>query len=256
MSRGPGGGEAAGPARFRYAAEVLVRFPDLRGGVLLARGVRNGPTPSALAEAFRAEQAAVLRRLGETPLSEVPSLAAWRRAFGTFGVKPTQYRSAAEALLRRLTKKGEIPGVNLLTDLGNLVSIRYGLPVAVLDARGVRGAITVRLAAGDEPFVELDAEEVRRPEPGEVVFVDDAGQVHARRWCWRQSAPSGVREDTAEVLVTVEGHHEGAEADVGAALRDLEELLGRFAGGQTCSQVLGPGRPEFCPGGAGAGTPG
>jgi len=237
--------------RFRYAPEVRIRFPDLRGGVLLARGVRNGATPPELAEAFRAEQAAVLRRLGDTPLSEVPSLAAWRRIFGSFGVKPTQYRSAAEALLRRLTKKGEIPGVNLLTDLGNLVSIRYALPVAVLDARGVRGAITAGLAAGDEPFTELDADEVRHPEPGEVVFLDDAGQVHARRWCWRQSAPSGAREDTSEILVTVEGHHAGADADVGAAVGDLEALLGRFAGGEVCSRVLSPGSPEFRPRSAG-----
>ena len=42
-----------------------------------------------------------------------------------FGVDPTQYRSAAEALLRRLSKSGEIPSINALVDLGNLVSIRY-----------------------------------------------------------------------------------------------------------------------------------
>lgn len=237
--------DSLGAVRFRYAPEVLSRFPGLRGGVLLARGVRNGPAPPELAQAFRAEQEAVRRRLGETPLSEIASLAAWRRAFAAFGVKPTQYRSAAEALLRRLTKKGEVPPVNLLTDLGNLVSIRYALPVAVLDARGVAGAITVRFAAGGEPFVELDAQEPSPPEPGEVIFVDDAGQVHARRWCWRQSAPSGVREDTREVLVTVEGHHAGAQADVAAALGDLEAFLGRHAGGAVQSGLLSPACPEF-----------
>ena len=39
-------------------------------------------------------------------------------------------RSAAEALLRRLTKQGSIPSINTLVDIGNLVSIRYALPVA------------------------------------------------------------------------------------------------------------------------------
>ncbi len=246
MTLGPERGAGlGGSGRFRYAPEVLARFPEIRGGVLLARGVRGGPAPSKLTLAFQAEQAAVRERLGETPLAELPSLAAWRRAFSAFGVKPTQHRSAAEALLRRLVKKGDVPGVNLLTDIGNLVSIRYGVPVAVLDTRGVTGEIVVRFATGDEPFRELDAEEVRHPERGEVVFVDSSGRVHARRWCWRQSAETAAREDTSEVLVTVEGLHARAEADVAAALQDLAGLLDRFAGGSSQSQLLSPERPRF-----------
>ncbi|GAB4255631.1 MAG: phenylalanine--tRNA ligase beta subunit-related protein [Deferrisomatales bacterium] len=231
--------------RFRYAPEILERYPALRGGVLWARGVRGGPTPGPLAERFRAEQRAVRDRLGQTPLSEVESLAAWRQAFRGFGVNPTRYRSAAEALLRRLTKKGDIPCVNLLVDLGNLVSIRYALPVAVLDLRQVAGAVTVGFAAGDEPFTELDSSEVHHPEPGEVIFTDEARTVHARRWCWRQSAQSAAREDTSEILITMEAHHPAAEAEVGAAVADLGALLDRFAGGERRAAVLSPARPRF-----------
>ena len=118
---------------FRYDPEIIDRFPAIVGGVLHVEGVRNGPSSPALTEAFATEQQAVLERLGDTPLSEVPSLAAWRRAFRAFGVDPTAYRSAAEALLRRLTKQGSIPSINTLVDIGNLVSIRYGLPVAMFD---------------------------------------------------------------------------------------------------------------------------
>ncbi|MBI5016065.1 MAG: hypothetical protein HZB55_11350 [Deltaproteobacteria bacterium] len=230
---------------FRYDAEVRARFPTIRGGVLLARGLRAGPTPPGLLDAFRAEQSAVLARLGGRPLSEIPSLAAWRRVFRAFGVDPTQTRSAAEALLRRLTKRGELPSVNRLVDLGNLVSIRYALPVAVLDLGRIAGGITVRLARGDEPFTELDSDEVKYPERGEVIFVDDGGTVSARRWCWRQSAQSAAREGTDGVLVTVEAHHEAGEADVTAALRDLASLLAEHAGGAANRVLLSPERPEF-----------
>jgi DNA/RNA-binding domain of Phe-tRNA-synthetase-like protein len=213
----------------------------------LGRNVRGGPTPGRLAEAYREEQARVFACIGQRSLAELPSLAAWRQAFSAFGVKPTQYRSAAEALLRRLTKKGELPEVNLLTDLGNLVSIRYALPVAVLDTRQVAGAITVCFAAGDEAFTELDGEEIRHPEPGEVIFLDETSTVHARRWCWRQSAQSAAREDTIEVLVTVEGQHPGADADVQAALADLVALLREHAGASVETAVLSPNTPEFRP---------
>jgi DNA/RNA-binding domain of Phe-tRNA-synthetase-like protein len=135
-------------AVFQYDFEIVERFPAVVGGVLVADGVRNGPSPAALVEAFVDEQRAVAARLGDMPLSEVPSLAAWRRAFRAFGVDPTAYRSAAEALLRRLTRQGSIRSINTLVDIGNLVSIRYGLPVAVFDRRSITDGLTVSLATG------------------------------------------------------------------------------------------------------------
>jgi DNA/RNA-binding domain of Phe-tRNA-synthetase-like protein len=216
--------------RFRYDPEIVRRFPDVVGGVLLADGLTAGETPQALASAFAAEQGAVLERLGQTPLSEVPSLFAWRRTFRAFDVDPTAYRSAAEALLRRLTKQGSIPSINTLVDIGNLVSIRYALPVAVFDARSITGTLTVRPATGAESFTDLGSGTTEQPEPGEVIFIDDAGHVAARRWCWRQSAESASSASTTDVLVTVEGHHAEARRDVEAALADLDALLHTFAG--------------------------
>ena len=230
---------------FRYDAALLEKFPAIRGGVILAQGLENGPTPPDLLDAFRAEQQAVRQRVGDASLAEMPSLEAWRRAFSAFGVKPTQYRSAAEALLRRLTKKGDIPSINRLVDIANLVSIRYALPVAVFDARVTQGVVTVRLARGDERFTDLGADAVEHPEPGEVIFVDEAGLVSARRWCWRQSAESAARESTTDAIITTEGLHAGADADVRAALSDLVALIGRYAGGVLQSAVLSPDAPAF-----------
>ena len=103
---------------FQYDSGILTRYQTVVGGVILAQGMTNGPTPGDLHVAFLDEQQATLRRIGDTPLSQIPSLVAWRAVFRSFGVDPTQYRSAAEALLRRLTKKGDIPSINLLVDLG------------------------------------------------------------------------------------------------------------------------------------------
>jgi DNA/RNA-binding domain of Phe-tRNA-synthetase-like protein len=231
---------------FRYEPEILATFPGIVGGVIHATDVTNGPSPAALADEFAAMQAAVRGRLVDTPLSEVPSLAAWRRAFRAFGVDPTQYRSAAEALLRRLTKQGELPAINALVDLANLVSIRHALPVAVLDVRSIAGGAIVRFARGDERWADLGSSATERPAPGEVVFVDANDVVVARRWCWRQSAESAAREDTTEVLVTIEGHHGDALRDVTAGLDDLERLLGTYTSATTIRRaILTAASPSF-----------
>jgi DNA/RNA-binding domain of Phe-tRNA-synthetase-like protein len=225
-------------ALFRYDPSIVERFPTVVGGVIHATGLANGPTSGPLADAFRAECAAALAGIGDTPLSELPTLAAWRRVFRGFGVDPTQYRSAAEALLRRLTKQGELPSINTLVDLANLVSVRYALPVAVFDQRAVSGGMTVGFARGDEPWTDLGSSTTEHPAAGEVVFVDEAGVVHARRWCWRQSAASAAREDATDALITVEGHHEQAAGDVARALDDLRSFLDANAGSPTMTSGL------------------
>lgn len=232
-------------ALFGYSPRITNDFPDIRGGVIHITDLANGPTPTSLLDLYRDEQARVKDTLGDQPLSDIPSLAAWRRAFSSFGVKPTQYRNAAEALLRRLTKKGDIPSINLAVDIANLVSIRHRLPVAVFDQRATTGSTTVRYATGTENFTDLGADTVTHPEAGEVIFVDEANQVSARRWCWRQSDQSATRHETEEAIVTVEGQHEDAEEDVESALGDLLELLGQHQPAAAVSAaLLSPSQPE------------
>jgi DNA/RNA-binding domain of Phe-tRNA-synthetase-like protein len=228
---------------FQYDTGILTRYPTIVGGVIIAQGMTNGLTPKDLQAAFIDEQQATLQRIGDTPLSQIPSLAAWRAVFRSFGVDPTQYRSAAEALLRRLTKKGDIPGINLLVDLCNLVSIRYALPVAIFDTSTLNGAVTVHLADGSERYTTLGQDELEQPEPGEVVFSDDTKLVIARRWCWRQSDQSAARQETTQALITVEAHHAQAKEDVDAALDDLLTLLSTYAGGNFISSRLDATNP-------------
>ena len=235
---------------FRYDAAILHTFPAVVGGILHAPTVRNAATPADLHERYLHEQAAVRARIGTTPLSDLPSLAAWRGAFRAFGIDPTQYRSAAEALLRRLTKKGDIPSINMLVDIGNLVSIRYALPIAMIDLRGVGDGLTVHFADGTETFTELDAAEPTHPDVGEVVFSDAQKQVAARRWCWRQSAESAARADTSALLVTIEAHHldasNSARRDVEAALADVQACLTEYADARDVkTALLGRERAAF-----------
>ena len=231
---------------FRYSDDVMSTFPGTRGGVIYAGGLNNTISSPSLAERYRAQQEETRQQIGELPLSEIPSLSAWRSTFSGFGVKPTQYRSAAEALLRRLTKQGDVPSINPMVDMANMVSIRWRLPVAVFDQSAVTGITSVRFADGGERFTDLGSDVPTGPEPGEVVFVDDAGLVSARRWCWRQSDQSAARPTTVNALITVEGQHSDAEGDVASATQDLLDLLAEYQPGAVVSfGLLSPGQLQF-----------
>lgn len=235
---------------FGYDEAVTQRFPTIRAGVVHARGVNNGASPQRLLEQYGDEQRAAGERLSGTAIAELDPIAAWRRVFSAFGAKPTQYRCAAEALLRRLAKQGDIPSISALVDIGNLVSIRYAMPVAVFDPATAGGPMTVRFATGGERFTDLGSSETVNPEPGEVIFVDDDGVVSARRWCWRQSARSATGPATSEALIVVEGHHEAAAQDVKAAVDDLSTLLASHQPGSSLEgHLLSPAAPSMSSGG-------
>jgi DNA/RNA-binding domain of Phe-tRNA-synthetase-like protein len=230
---------------FAYDDAVAERYPTIRAGVIHATNLANGPSSPELLDEYRAEQRVASERLNATAIADLPSIVAWRRAFARFGAKPTQHRNAAEALLRRLVKRGDIPTINTLVDIGNLVSIRYAMPVAVFDQANVAGPTTVRFATGAELFTDLGSTGSVHPDPDEVIFVDGNDVVSARRWCWRQSAQSATSATTVDALIVVEGHHDTASQDVESALTDLDSLLASHQPqGRIESYVLSPTNPR------------
>ena len=103
---------------FAYDDAITERFPSIRAGVIHATGLSNGPSPPELLEEYRAEQRAAAERLEAAAIADLPQVAAWRRVFSEFGAKPTRYRNAAEALLRRLSKHGDVPTISALVEAG------------------------------------------------------------------------------------------------------------------------------------------
>jgi DNA/RNA-binding domain of Phe-tRNA-synthetase-like protein len=225
---------------FRYHPDIAERFPSLVGGIIVTEGMKNAPAPEPLLQKYQVEQQIIAQR-GDGSLSEIPALAAWRQAFRKFGVEPTKYRSASESLIRRVVKKGDIPSINTLVDIGNLVSIRYALPIAVVDRRAIQGAITVHFADGSERYTQLNQDEKDQIPVGEVIFTDETNTVFARRWCWRQSAESAATLETTDAVITIEAHHAEGRQDVEKAVADLVSLFTEYAGGRYKHAILDAG---------------
>ncbi|MDG4751787.1 phenylalanine--tRNA ligase beta subunit-related protein [Micromonospora sp. WMMD718] len=207
--------------RFRHSPEIWSAFPELTCGVLHATGV----TPDIdVTPRLAGYLGAARDRLAAGPEGGFPEIQAWRRAFARMGCPPTRYRCAAESLLRRLRRDGDLPRLHPLVDLGNALSVRCAVPVAVLDLARIGGDLTVRPADGTESYLGLGGDS-EQPAPGEVIFADQGGNAHARRWCHRQSGTSAVRAGTTEVLVVVEAMHEGAAPTVRRMLDELAAAL-------------------------------
>ena len=227
--------------KFFHSPAIWAAHPTLAAGVL---HVEQAWPQAPVAELVARFHALARARLAQGPEGEFAEIQAWRRSFSAMGLKPTQYRCAAESLLRRFRKEDCLPSLHPLVDLCNAVSLANAVPIAVFDLARVADFIEVRPASGSETH-ESFAGEVEHPEPGEVIFADAAGHAHARRWCHRQSALSCVRADTANALVVAEAVHTTAAPDIARVTATLAEAM-RAVGWQVAAQAqLKADAPSF-----------
>ena len=230
---------------FQHSAPIWRDFPALVPAVLYADGITGdapvGPAADRFAAIAKSRLAAVAAE------SELPEIQAWRRAFAQMGLKPTQYRCASESLLRRFRKEGSLPRLHPLVDLCNAVSLAFAVPVAVLDASAIAGPLEVRYATGDESYLTF-AGEIEHPPAGEVIFADQAGQAHARRWTNRQSGRSAVRDTTSAALIVAEALHDSAPADIPELVAALAAELKATWSLTPQAAVLTATSPRFTPG--------
>lgn len=226
---------------FSHHPRIRQEFPTLTAGVLLVDHVSELPRAD---QAINELQAIASARLATHTESDLVEIQAWRRAFAQMGLKPTQYRCASEALLRRFRKQGDLPRLHPLVDLCNAASIAYAIPVAVLDRDTITDNLLVRHARGDEDYLSFGADH-ENPAPEEVIFADGAGQAHARRWTNRQSARSAARPDTQAALIVVEALHHNGQTDASHLLDTISLAITGAGHARPTKQILTDEHPTI-----------
>lgn len=204
---------------------VTALRPDYRALLLAVDGIVPGPSDAASEALLQAAEAATAATGG--PVEEQPHVAAWREAYRAFGAKPQRTRNSLEALLRRVPSG--LPRVNRLTDVYNALSVLHAVPVGGEDLDRYVGPPVLRRASGEEPFdtVADGGTVVERPDPGEVVWCDDAG-VTCRRWNWRQARRTALTEQTTSGLFILDALAPLDDEALTAAGDDLARQLERL----------------------------
>jgi DNA/RNA-binding domain of Phe-tRNA-synthetase-like protein len=233
---------------YTISAEVFQRFPGYVRGVVVAHEVVNGPSPDAVLEMLREAEASVRAGLSLERLAEEPRIKAWREAYRAFGAKPSEHRSSIEALARRALRSEPLPSISALVDIGNVVSLRHLLPAGGHAIDVLTGDIALRLATGREAFVPFGADRAEHPLPGEVVFAE-GDTVLTRRWTWRQANHTLTLLTTRALVFNVDGLPPVSRGEVEQACQEIRELVGRFCGGRSRSEVLSQSNPQIGLGG-------
>ena len=211
---------------FSIDKSVFDILPTLCVGVVVAREVNNTlPRHPEVDELLDAAIADAEKHLAGIKASDDPRVQPYRKAFSALGMSPSRYPSSNIALLRRIAKGKGLWRVNPIVDLGNVISISYGLPLGAHAMDLTHETLELRFSREDDVFLELGATE---PDPtlapGELVYASGRF-VQTRRWTWRQSENGKVDASTREVVFPIDGFADTNATHVRSACGELADHL-------------------------------
>ncbi len=229
---------------YTVSEQVFSSFPGYVRGVVLAFGVTNRESPPDLVQLLRDAEESLRSRFNADSLAEEPRITSWREAYRAFGAKPSKFRPSMEAMARRVLRKEDIPSINALVDIGNVISLRRLVPAGGHAIDVLKDDIELRPAIGDEEFVPFGLDQVEHPNPGEIIFVEGK-TVLTRRWTWRQANHTLLLPSTEAIELNVDGLPPVPVSEVDAACHEGMELIQRFCGGNARYEILSAANPRM-----------
>jgi DNA/RNA-binding domain of Phe-tRNA-synthetase-like protein len=190
-----------------------------------------------LVQLLREAEISVRAQANLETIAEHPRIKPWREAYKAFGAKPSEFRSSIEAMARRALRGDQLPSINALVDIGNIVSLQHLVPVGGHSMDELTQDISLRLATGEEEFVPFGLTEVEHPLPGEVIFVE-GNTVLTRRWTWRQANYTLTLPETCSIEINIDRLPPVELEEVHAIANQVMGLVEAFCGGKMRYKIL------------------
>jgi DNA/RNA-binding domain of Phe-tRNA-synthetase-like protein len=213
---------------------IFKRFPQYQRYVVVSSNINNIGDSSELAQKLRTIETTLRADPELVDFKNNPRLASWRQLFTDLGVNPNQCMPSIVALVKRVLSGSNLPIINPLVAIMNIVSLSHLLPCGGDDLDKVQGDLILGFAVGDETYIPLGKPEVREyPKPGEVIYYDSSSQdVLCRSWCWRNGDTTKILPSTTRAAINVDVIPPVSIDEGAAAAKEIASLVETKCGGQ------------------------
>ncbi len=145
-------------------------------------------------------------------------------------VKRRKNPPASENLIKLLQKKQDLPHVNKVVDLYNIVSIQTGIALGAHDIDHIDGNVTLRLTNGSETFIPLGQSEPKEVTAGEYSYIDDSNEIICRLEI-RQVEKTKVTDKTKNIYFIVQGNAQTPDTLLDQTVDLLISTITSYCGG-------------------------
>ena len=201
-------------------AALKAKCPRAALGCLSA-DVNAAPSAPDLDADLRAAEEKILKLPEPRAVLESPAILATRSGYKSLGKDPARYRGSAEALLRRVISGKNLPRINPVVDVINLLSVETRLPVGLYDLAHVEGAIVFRAGRAGESYKGIGKYDLNLED---LPLFADARGPHGSPTS--DSERTMVTPETKQVLAIIISF--GGDGPLPQSISRLEELLVRY----------------------------
>lgn len=213
----------------RISSDVFEKFPELRIGVAVIRGVKNTASHPDLETLKTKTVQDLSEKYGTTNLGSQERIKAYREIYRAFGADPGSRNPSAEALLKRAVKKN-FPAISAVVDAYNITSADAIIPMAAYDLAKLTLPVELRFAQANEVLHPIGGGETIPINAGELVYADQK-QVICLDFNYRDADATKITLDSADVLLLIDGCAVTPVEEVQDALDLAVSRIIRYAGG-------------------------
>ncbi len=223
---------------------IFDMFPGYCRGVVLAFDIKISDSPPELISLLRDAEKALHSKVNKDDPASHPRINSWREAYRLFGAKPAKFRSSIEGMVRRVLNGNELPGINTVVDIGNILSLMYIITAGAHAIDVVKGDISLRRATGKEFFTPFGTDISEQAEPGEIIFTE-GNNCLVRRWSWRQAEHTSIKNSTTAFEMNIDGLPPVTRDETETICIEAVELINKFCGGKVSYKILDKDNPKM-----------
>lgn len=217
--------------KFIVDKQLFDDYDNLKIGIIICNNINNNKKIN-IEEDFNKIKNDIKTKFQDVELAEYPIIHKWREIYKSFGEKKA--RSSIEALIRRTVNGKEIPNINPIVDIYNMISLKYELPVGGEDLSKIDGDVILTYAKGNESFIELGSTEEETVKENEIVYKFN-DTVICRNFNYRESDITKLTEDTTDCILVIESV---LDSDIEKALEELASKVKTYLDGECHIKIL------------------
>lgn len=148
------------------------------------------------------------------------------------GLGKDRYISSPEALLKYLLKNGDLPRINPLVDIYNLLSVKSRISIGAHDMEKINAHLELRLTSGDETFTPMGQSLPMNVAAGEYAYVDGDNEILCRL-DHRQCHKTRITETTRSCVLIVQGNPYIEAESLDSITAELILLVNEYCGSES-----------------------
>jgi DNA/RNA-binding domain of Phe-tRNA-synthetase-like protein len=213
--------------------EIQIKLPGVKLGVVGAQDVHVEAQHAELTKLLDEVCTRKQKEFTVERLAEADSIRDIRALFRGWGMDPSKYRPASEALLRRVVQGKGLYRVSNVVDIGNLVSIETGWPLGCYDQSRISEPVELRHGLAGENYEGIGKKNWNLE--GRPALADPSGPFGSPI---SDSTRTMITDSAKNVLIVIYVPEKSPDASAEFAMKRLCERLTAFAGAHTTTSTI------------------